>query len=80
MFIWQYRSQQTSGPSPVGTVQILMGIILVVAGAVIVMFPRVLAYIVAGIIIMAGLSMIAAGWQFRRAIRPPRPNDMDLLD
>lgn len=69
MFFWRSNGLQPAGFGLWWRYQTLLGVLLVLAGVIIVIYPPILAITVAAVIILAGLSMIASGWQMRRAYR-----------
>ena len=44
----------------------LTGFIIVVIGIAILFYPQILVALISGMLILFGLGMMAAGWQFRR--------------
>ncbi len=69
MFIWQSNGVHPGGCGPWWRYQTLFGVLLVLAGVIIVLYPEILAMIVAGVIILAGLGVISSGLQMRRVWR-----------
>jgi uncharacterized membrane protein HdeD (DUF308 family) len=78
MFIWHSQGVYPAGLGLWARYQMFFGILLVLAGVIIVLYPPILAITVAAVIILAGLSMIASGWQMRRAYRHRPPNRFDI--
>ena len=50
-------------------VPLFMGILLILTGILIIRFPQLLAYAVAGLFLFAGVSLIGFGFNLRRAGR-----------
>lgn len=48
------------------------GLTLIVFGTLIILFPRVFSYFVAGLLILAGLGSLIGGFSLRKRQQPPR--------
>ncbi|MBN2445723.1 MAG: hypothetical protein JXO22_03305 [Phycisphaerae bacterium] len=45
---------------------VLMGVMLIAVGVLIVLLPQLLAYAVAGLLMVAGMALVGMGWRMRR--------------
>jgi len=66
-FLWQAGEYDFLWKS-----QMLLGVLLVATGVLIVLFPRLLAAMVATGIILVGASLIGSAWRLRRLQRRSR--------
>ncbi len=61
-------------------VEILAGIVLVLAGILIAVFPEILVALISGLIVLGGLSLIGAGLRTRSLLRYRPDDDYDVID
>ena len=47
----------------------LTGLVFVIIGILVLLYPQILVVMVSGVLILFGLGMMAAAWQFRRLKR-----------
>lgn len=47
---------------------VLLGIVLILIGLLLLVWPQLLAYVVATVFLMAGMSMVGAGWRMRSRV------------
>ncbi|GAF73541.1 unnamed protein product [marine sediment metagenome] len=69
MFFWHSSRGYNAGSGLWWRYQTVLGALLVLAGVIIVVYPAILAFIVAAVVILTGVSMMASGWQMRRFYR-----------
>ncbi len=50
----------------------LTGLVFVLAGLLVLWYPRILVILFAGFLILFGVGMMAASWQFRRMHKAPQ--------
>ena len=55
------------------------GLVFILLGVMILLHPQILVAMVAGVFILIGLGMLAAGWQFRRLRRRSGSGFMNWL-
>ena len=68
-FFVRFRSSRFAPPAGVSWLWMVPGISLILLALAIVLWPELLAYLVAGAIMTAGLVLTAWGWAMRRAAR-----------
>ena len=44
----------------------IVALLLIIFGLIVILHPEILAFLFGGFLIMLGLGIMAAGWQFRR--------------
>jgi len=54
---------------------VLLGVVLIAMGVVLYVWPDVLAYVVAGVFIIGGISLIGSGWRMRQQVTYRRMDD-----
>ncbi len=60
--------------------EMLAGLLLVLAGVLIAVYPQILVALISAITILAGLALVGAGWRTRSAVRYRPPGDQDIID
>lgn len=70
-FVWRYQSQRNRMNRPAGMAWLLMvpGLFLTLMALAILVWPELLAYLVAGVLLFAGISLLTWGWTMQRAQR-----------
>ena len=68
-FFVRFRSSRFAPPAGASWLWLVPGISLILLALAIVLWPELLAYLVAGAILTAGLVLTAWGWAMRRATR-----------
>ena len=53
-----------------------IGLLLIIFGVLVILHPEILAFMFGGFLIMIGLGMLAAAWQFRRMKKAVKSNLM----
>ncbi|MGB9623982.1 MAG: hypothetical protein ACPMAQ_03905 [Phycisphaerae bacterium] len=61
-------------------VEMLAGIVLVVAGILIAVFPEILVALISGLIVLGGLSLIGAGLRTRSLLRYRAADEYEVID
>ncbi len=60
--------------------EVLVGILLVLAGVLIAVFPAILVALISGTVILSGLALMVAGWRSRQLMRYGRTGQYDVID
>ncbi|MCB0061061.1 MAG: hypothetical protein KDE19_03065 [Caldilineaceae bacterium] len=73
-FGWRFQTSQNRMNRPVGMAWLLMapGLFLIFMALAILVWPELLAYLVAGALLFAGISLLTWGWTMQRAQRSAR--------
>ncbi len=58
--------------------RLVLGALLVLAGVLIAVFPQILVFLLASIVISTGLGVMASGWRARGRVRGPRVIDVQV--
>ncbi len=64
--------EQSSGFELLWKLQMAVGLLLLIFGALIVVFPQILAYLVAAAILATGLGLVGSAWRLRQLERRVR--------
>ena len=63
------RLQWSHGtPGSLWLAPMLLGVLLILMGVVLYVWPKLLAYFVAGIFIVVGCGLLGSGWRMRRRV------------
>jgi hypothetical protein len=60
--------------------EVVVGLILVMAGILIAVFPAILVALISTLIILGGVALIGAGLRMRRLLRYQRNTGRDIID
>jgi hypothetical protein len=70
-FFMRFRSSRFAPPTGASWLWLVPGISLILLALAIVLWPELLAYLVAGAIMTAGIVLTAWGWAVRQSVRRP---------
>lgn len=70
-FTARFRSSRFAPPAGASWLWLVPGVSLILLALAIVLWPELLAYLVAGAILTAGIVLTGWGWAMRRAMRRP---------
>lgn len=70
-FFMRFRSSRFAPPAGASWLWLVPGVSLILLALAIVLWPELLAYLVAGAILTAGMALTAWGWAMRQATRRP---------
>lgn len=59
---------------------VLLGVVLMLIGLLLLVWPQLLAYVVAAVFLMAGVSLLGAGWRMRARVTYRRLDGLDDAD
>lgn len=60
--------------------EIFAGLLLVLAGILIAVFPQILVALISALVVLCGIALIGAGWRTRALMRYQRRGEYEVID